>query len=99
MPPLGSTAIGSWSGGRYLRFGEAIEPERLEALLRAGNGIDTVMTADAYGRGEADSLVGRALDGVDRISFSLVGAIGHDFYEGERQGPRGFPRLDRKSVV
>jgi aryl-alcohol dehydrogenase-like predicted oxidoreductase len=89
----GQKAIGSWSGGRYLRFGEAIEPERLEALLRPGEGIETVMTADVYGEGEADSLVGRALGGVGREGFSLVGAVGHDFYEGERQGPRGFPRF------
>ena len=93
MPEPGQKAIGSWSGGRYLRFGEAIDPDRLEALLRPGDGIDTVLTADAYGQGEADSLLGRALDGVDRDSFSLVGAIGHDFYEGERDGPRGFPRF------
>jgi aryl-alcohol dehydrogenase-like predicted oxidoreductase len=98
MSAPGRTAIGSWSGGRYLRFGKAIEPERLEALLRPGDGIDTVMTADAYGQGEADSLVGRALGGVDRSSFSLVGAIGHDFYEGERQGPRGFPRFTDPSL-
>jgi aryl-alcohol dehydrogenase-like predicted oxidoreductase len=89
----GSKAIGSWSGGRYLRFGEAIEPQRLEALLRPGDGIDTVLTADAYGAGEADSLVGRALSGLARDGYSLVGAVGHDFYEGERQGPRGYPRF------
>jgi aryl-alcohol dehydrogenase-like predicted oxidoreductase len=93
MPAPGKAAIGTWSGGRYLRFGEAIEPERLEALLRPGDGIDTLLTADVYGQGEADLLAGRALDGVDRDSFSLVGAVGHDFYEGERQGPRGFPRF------
>jgi aryl-alcohol dehydrogenase-like predicted oxidoreductase len=89
----GAKAIGSWSGGRFLRFGEAIEAERLEALLRPDAGIDSVMTADAYGQGEADSLVGRALAGVERDGFSLVGAVGHDFYEGERQGPRGYPRF------
>jgi aryl-alcohol dehydrogenase-like predicted oxidoreductase len=89
----GAKAIGSWSGGRFLRFGEAIEPDRLEALLRPDAGIDTVMTADAYGQGEADLLVGRALAGVERGRFSLVGAVGHDFYEGERQGPRGYPRF------
>jgi aryl-alcohol dehydrogenase-like predicted oxidoreductase len=89
----GPKAIGSWSGGRYLRFGEAIDPDRLEALLRPGDGIYTVMTADVYGEGEADSLVGRALSGAARDEFSLVGAVGHDFYEGERQGPRGFPRF------
>ena len=98
MSEPGQKAIGSWSGGRYLRFGEAIEPERLEALLRPGDGIETVMTADAYGQGEADSLVGRALAGVRRDRFSLVGAVGHDFYEGERQGPRGFPRFTDPSL-
>ena len=98
MPPLGRTAIGTWSGGRYLRFGEAIEPERLEALLRPGDGIDTVLTADAYGAGEADSLLGRASTGCGRRPFSLVGAVGHDFYEGERQGPRGFPRFTDPSL-
>jgi aryl-alcohol dehydrogenase-like predicted oxidoreductase len=98
VPEPGQKAIGSWSGGRYLRFGEAIEQERLEALLRPGDGIDTVMTADVYGEGEADSLVGRALDGAERDRYSLVGAIGHDFYGGERQGPRGFPRFTDPSL-
>jgi aryl-alcohol dehydrogenase-like predicted oxidoreductase len=93
MREPGRTAIGTWSGGRFLRFGEAIESERLEALLRPGEGIDTVLTADAYGQGEADALLGRALAGAPRDGYCLVGAIGHDFYEGERDGPRGFPRF------
>jgi aryl-alcohol dehydrogenase-like predicted oxidoreductase len=90
---LGHVAIGTWSGGRYMRFGEPIDDDRLEALLRPGGGIRTVMTADAYGAGEADVLLGRALRGVPRGDYALVGAIGHDFYEGERDGPRGFPRF------
>jgi aryl-alcohol dehydrogenase-like predicted oxidoreductase len=93
MSEPGSVAIGTWSGGRFLRFGEAIEEGRLAALLRPGEGIETVLTADAYGQGEADRVLGRALTGVPRDSYSLVGAIGHDFYEGERDGPRGFPRF------
>jgi aryl-alcohol dehydrogenase-like predicted oxidoreductase len=96
--PPSNKAIGSWSGGRYLRFGEAIEPERLEALLRPGDGVDTVLTADAYGQGEADELVGRALSGVGRDDYCLVGAVGHDFYEGERDGPKGFPRFTDPSL-
>ena len=87
------TAIGTWSGGRFMHFGEPLADERLQALLRPDRGIRTVMTADAYGAGEADSVLGRALAGVPRDSYSLVGAIGHDFYEGERDGPRGFPRF------
>jgi aryl-alcohol dehydrogenase-like predicted oxidoreductase len=90
---LGRSAIGTWSGGRFLHFGEAIEEERLRSLLRPGGGIETVITADAYGQGEADRLLGRALAGVPREDFSLVGAVGHDFYEGEREGPKGFPRF------
>ncbi len=63
---LGHTAVGTWSGGRFMRFGEPISDERLEALLRPGGGIRTVMTADAYGAGEADAVLGRALAGVPR---------------------------------
>lgn len=93
MAEPGRTAIGSWSGGRFMRFGEAISEERLEALLRPGRGIDTVLTADVYGEGEADALLGRALAGVARDEYCLIGAVGHDFYAGERDGPRGFPRF------
>ena len=92
MREPGQKAIGTWSGGRYLRFGETIEEQRLEGLLRP-DGIDTFLTADAYGQGEADSLLGRALASAARETYSLVGAVGHDFYEGEREGPRGFPRF------
>jgi aryl-alcohol dehydrogenase-like predicted oxidoreductase len=89
----GRTAIGTWSGGRFLRFGEGIDEDRLAALLRPGGGIDTVLTADAYGQGEADRVLGRALYGVPREEYCLIGAVGHDFYEGERDGPKGFPRF------
>jgi aryl-alcohol dehydrogenase-like predicted oxidoreductase len=87
------TAVGTWSGGRFMHFGEPLDNERLLALLRPGDGIDTVMSADAYGSGEADSLLGRAILGVPRESFCLIGAVGHDFYEGEREGAKGFPRF------
>jgi aryl-alcohol dehydrogenase-like predicted oxidoreductase len=87
------TAIGTWSGGRFMRFGEPLSDDRLAALVRPGDGIDTVITADAYGAGEADTLLGRALQGVPRESYSLVGAVGHDIYEGERRGAKGYPRF------
>jgi aryl-alcohol dehydrogenase-like predicted oxidoreductase len=89
----GRVAIGTWSGGRYLGYGEEVDAGRLETILRPGDGIDTVLSADTYGQGEADSLLGRAIAGVPRDAFSLIGAVGHDFYEGERDGPRGFPRF------
>jgi len=92
MPDAGHTAIGTWSGGRFLHFGDAIEEERLEELLRP-DGISTLLTADVYGQGEADRVLGRALAGSARDEYCLVGAVGHDFYEGERAGPKGFPRF------
>jgi aryl-alcohol dehydrogenase-like predicted oxidoreductase len=93
MREPGRVAVGTWSGGRFLRFGEEIDEPRLESLLRPNNGIDTVLSADAYGQGAADSVLGRAVLGVPRDSYCLIGAVGHDFYEGERDGPRGFPRF------
>ena len=93
MREPGRTAIGTWSGGRFLHFGEEVSEERLSMLLRPGGGIDTVLSADAYGGGEADRVLGEALTGVPREEYCLVGAVGHDFYKGERDGPRGFPRF------
>jgi aryl-alcohol dehydrogenase-like predicted oxidoreductase len=89
----GHTAVGTWSGGRFMHFGEPLDDARLAALLRPGDGIHTVITADTYGQGDADLLLGRALEGTPRDAYALVGAIGHDFYVGERDGPRGFPRF------
>ncbi len=89
----GHAAVGTWSGGRFMNFGAKVEEARLEALLRPDEGIATVITADTYGQGEADRLLGRALHGVDRAGYSLIGAVGHDFYEGERVGAKGFPRF------
>ncbi len=88
-----TTAIGTWSGGRFMHFGEPLEEERFMGLLRPGDGIDTVITADVYGAGEADRALGRALRGLERDSYCLIGAIGHDFYEGKRDGPKGYPRF------
>jgi aryl-alcohol dehydrogenase-like predicted oxidoreductase len=88
-----TTAIGTWSGGRFMHFGEPLAEQRLRSLLTPGDGIDTVITADAYGAGEADSALGHALAGVAREDYCLIGAIGHDFYEGAREGAKGFPRF------
>ena len=93
MPHPTHTAVGAWSGGRFMHYGEQLDDQRLIDLLRPGNGIDTVVTADAYGAGEGDVLVGRAIAGLPREDYRLVGAIGHDFYKGLRQGAKGFPRF------
>ena len=90
---LSHTALGTWSGGRFMRFGVPLDDERLLALFTPDDRIRTVITADVYGEGEADRMLGRALGSRPRDSFHLVGAIGHDFYDGERQGAKGFPRF------
>jgi aryl-alcohol dehydrogenase-like predicted oxidoreductase len=87
------TALGTWSGGKYMHFGAELEHDRLVTLLRPGNGIDTLLTADAYGTGGADELTGEAIADLPRESYCLAGAVGHDFYTGERQGAKGFQRF------
>jgi aryl-alcohol dehydrogenase-like predicted oxidoreductase len=98
-PPIdpGPVAVGTWSGGRFMRFGEPLDDERFLALIAPDESIRTVMTADVYGTGEADLMLGRAIAGRARSEMCIVGAVGHDFYFGERDGPRGFPRFtDRR---
>jgi aryl-alcohol dehydrogenase-like predicted oxidoreductase len=89
----GPVAVGTWSGGRYMRFGVPLDDERLSVAIAPDDGIRTVLTADVYGAGEADTMLGRAIAGRARDSMSIVGAVGHDFYTGERDGPKGFPRF------
>ena len=92
---LTRTAYGMWNGGRYMHYGEPLDDERfLRAIHHAyDQGIRTFMTADVYGNGAADEMLGRALAGLPRESYCLVAAIGHDFYKGERQGSKGYPRF------
>ena len=92
---LTRTAYGTWSGGRYMHFGEPLSEERFLKTIQHAyqRGIRTFMTADVYGNGAADEMLGRALAGLPRDSYCLVGAVGHDFYKGERQGAKGYPRF------
>jgi len=92
---LTRTAYGTWSGGRYMHFGEPLGEERFVKVIQHAwhSGIRTFMTADVYGNGAADEMLGRALMGLPRDSYCLVGAVGHDFYQGERAGSKGYPRF------
>jgi len=78
-----------------MNYGEALSDERWITVARHAydRGIRTFITADVYGNGAADELLGRALAGLPRAEYCLVGAVGHDFYKGQRQGPRGYPRF------
>src|SRR6184192_3444912 len=94
------TAYGTWSGGRYMHFGEPLGEERFLKVIQHAyrQGIRTFMTADVYGNGAADEMLGKALAGLPRGSFCLVGAVGHDFYKGQRAGAKGYPRLTDSSL-
>jgi aryl-alcohol dehydrogenase-like predicted oxidoreductase len=95
-----TTAFGTWSGGRYMHFGEQLSEEALGGLMRQAydQGIRTFVTADVYGVGKADELLGQALAGVDRDSYCLIGTVGHDIYDGVRQGSKGYPRFTDPSL-
>ena len=95
MRDPGHVAVGTWSGGRFMHFGEAIDDERLEALLRPGDGIDTVLTADTYGQGEADLLLGRALDGRRPRGLLRRRRRGPRLLRGRARRPARLPALHR----
>jgi aryl-alcohol dehydrogenase-like predicted oxidoreductase len=76
-----------------MHFGEPIDDDRFLAMITPDAQIRTVITADVYGAGEADAMLGRALAGRARDGICVVGAVGHDFYDGERNGAKGFPRF------
>ncbi len=92
---LTRTAYGTWSAGRFMHFGEMVEEDRFNNLIQLAyeSGIRTFLTADVYGSGRADEMLGEALKGIDRDTYCLVGAVGHDFYNGQRQGSAGYPRF------
>ena len=76
-----------------MRFGEPLDDERFLSLIAPDDRLWTVITADVYGTGEADRMLGRAIAGRPRDQMCVIGAIGHDFYDGERDGPKGYPRF------
>ena len=56
---LTRTAFGTWSGGRFMHFGEMLDDERFIALIRLAydSGIRTFVTSDVYGNGRADEML------------------------------------------
>ena len=83
-----------------MHFGEPLADERFIGVIRHAyqKGIRTFMTADVYGNGQADEILAEALSGFPRDSYCLVGAVGHDFYEGKREGAKGYPRFTNPSL-
>jgi aryl-alcohol dehydrogenase-like predicted oxidoreductase len=97
---LTRSAYGIWSGGRFMHFGEPLDDSRFINLIRLAyeKGIRTFMTADVYGNGQADEMLAKGLAGLPRESYCLVGAVGHDFYSGKREGAKGYPRFTNPSL-
>ena len=83
-----------------MHFGEPLSEDRFVSVIQHAynRGVRTFMTSDVYGNGAADLMLGRALRGIPRDSYCLVGMIGHDFYKGQRAGAKGFPRFTDPSL-
>ena len=64
------TAYGAWNGGRFMNYGAALDDARwIQTAQHAyRQGVRTFMTADVYGAGQADELLGKALAGLPRDS-------------------------------
>jgi len=77
-----------------MHFGETLTEERFISCIQLAyeKGMRTFVTADAYGALKADALLGKALEGIDRSTYCLVGMLGHDIHKGERQGSKGWQR-------
>ncbi|MBX3732647.1 MAG: aldo/keto reductase [Verrucomicrobiae bacterium] len=92
---LTRTCFGTWNGGRFMNYGRCLTEDEWMDLVREAYrlGVRTFLTADVYGNGSADSLLGRALEGIPRDSYCLVGMVGHDFYSARRDGAKGYPRF------
>lgn len=97
---LTQIAYGTWSGGRFMHFGEQLDEQRFINAIRLAYecGYRTFVTADVYGVGRADEMLGQALAGIDRSTYSLVGMVGHDIYEGTREGAKGYARFTDPSL-
>jgi len=66
---VSAISLGSW-----LTFGVGVERDQAEACVRRAFdvGINFLDTANAYGRGAAESFLGEVLDGVPRDSYVLA---------------------------
>lgn len=78
-----------------MHYGQRLEEDRWIQLARKAyeDGVRTFLTSDVYGLGKGDELLGRALADFDRDSYCLGALIGHDIYDGQRAGKRGYARF------
>ena len=91
----GPVAVGTWSGGRFMHFGEPLDDERFVALITPDESIPTVITADVYGAGEADRMLGRAIAGRRRERDVHRRGRRPRLLRGRARRPQGLPALHR----
>src|SRR5438874_2804606 len=74
-------SLGSW-----LTYGVGVEAEQAEACVRRAFdvGINFFDTANAYGRGAAESFLGEALKGIERSSYVLATKVFFPMSKGDR---------------
>ena len=78
---FGSWAIGGNAYGNS--YGPTDDQESLQALIAAINqGCNFIDTADVYGYGHSEKLIGEIVSRVDRKSLILATKVGGDFYSG-----------------
>ena len=82
--------------GSWLTYGVGVDAERAKACIAAAydQGVNFFDTANAYGRGAAEQVVGEALKGYDRSSYVLATKV--FFPMGEGPNDRG---LSRKHIM
>ncbi len=90
----GIAALGTWSGGRFMHFGEPIDEDRLVALLTPRRRRSTRSSPPTSTAPATPTACSAARWRASRArSVCVIGAVGHDFYTGERAGAKGFPRF------
>ncbi len=100
---LGTWAIGGpfWSGDGPLGWGEVDDSESIRAIHAALDaGITLIDTADVYGTGHAEEIIGRALAG-RRDQAVVATKWGYDFKSGTRQstGENLSPKHVRRALL
>lgn len=96
---MGCWAIGGpfWRDGKPVGWGRTDDAESVRALRRAADlGVALFDTADVYGCGHSETLVGRALADC-REKVVIATKVGHTFEEGSGRmdGPRADPSYIR----
>jgi aryl-alcohol dehydrogenase-like predicted oxidoreductase len=88
-----------WNGGRYMHYGEPLDDDRFprDHSHRHDRGIRTFLTADVYGTGAADEMLGRALAGLPRDAIVSSGRSAMTFTRVNAKAPK-VPSIHRSAL-